>query len=580
MDSSELQIINKSTWAKVLARLNHLARNRTDYTPHQVISEWFSADNNAYANSTYQKLIAGYGQLGFKPEHLTLISLWSNLSVYDRVLNATVDGQEVLDGNRSEVNLFEYYLGMNEEFAKGSNRIAAEMNPKDFKEPIDYLVRVDLAGSITYNDFTHYKPIELLVSQFVKAFYCFRFLQEQGHQQLVNIFLQRYGAETWQEYLRYLLPIMNSAVIRNDDSGLYYLNVEDKPGQAKAKAFLEQLTLTSDQPYSIQPDFLNARANPLFKTEDNSYLIMDPVLTVNRLYNSIFFEMLRIAENNQKLHPAYNSFFTLYTYDFIEQYLAYTLLNKIFSRSQCYKLSGKEIKDKFKIEEEPDFYVRKGNKVFLFEVKGSVVTGKTKQSFSYAAIEKELKAKFCYDEKDKQNKAIVQLVNRICLLLKSKEIPYDKTAKVAALRVYPILLASELSLTTPGVNFLMNQWFWQEVEKHDMLNQSRHRIHDLLILDFDTLVLYSQAFEETPKLFEQTILNYYKSIAKRKIRPSKGIPYNEQFITLQMRRSFIPYSDFLRDEVKMKTPAIFMDFGAELLEDQDKRLKGKNPQLA
>ncbi|HQS53020.1 MAG TPA: hypothetical protein PLN99_14100, partial [Daejeonella sp.] len=443
--------------------------------------------------------------------------------------------------------------------AEGSNKIADELNIKDYTYPIDYLARTTITTLITYNDLVHLSPVELLISHFIKAYYCFMFLEEGKHNDLVALFLKPYGVTSWQEYLKHLLPIMNAAVIQKDDSGLYYFNIENSADPAKTKILFEHLALNQEESYPIKPDFLHARASPLFKTEENRYLIMDPVLTVNRLYNSIFFELLRIAEANSYLNPKYASFFSLYTFDFIEKFLSYSLLNKIYNKTQCYKLSGQEIKKKFSVESEPDYYVRKGNKVFLFEVKGSIVTGIAKQSFSYLKIEKELKSKYLFDEKDKQNKAIRQLVERIITLFEGKA-KYDEAANARTIRIFPILLVSEIALTTPATNFLLNQWFKAGVDKNDLLRNNKHRICDLVIIDLDTLILYSQVFEENNNLLETMILKYYAAVAQKKIRPAKGIEFNEQFITMQMQKSFIPFSDFLRDELKIKAPDIFIEF--------------------
>ena len=50
INDEELSALDKNTWAKVLARLNHLARTESNYTIDRVINDWFSRENAEYAN--------------------------------------------------------------------------------------------------------------------------------------------------------------------------------------------------------------------------------------------------------------------------------------------------------------------------------------------------------------------------------------------------------------------------------------------------------------------------------------------------------------------------------------------------
>jgi hypothetical protein len=43
--------LDKNTWSKVLARLNHLARTERKYSVKNVLVDWFSGENYEYANN-------------------------------------------------------------------------------------------------------------------------------------------------------------------------------------------------------------------------------------------------------------------------------------------------------------------------------------------------------------------------------------------------------------------------------------------------------------------------------------------------------------------------------------------------
>lgn len=68
-----------------------------------------------------------------------------------------------------------------------------------------------------------------------------------------------------------------------------------------------------------------------------------------------------------------------------------------------YKLyDGNELKYILQ-EGEPDFYMRKGNKIFIFEFKDILLDSKTKHSGDYDTIEKELKEQFVLSTIDKHS---------------------------------------------------------------------------------------------------------------------------------------------------------------------------------
>jgi hypothetical protein len=561
VSEENLSALDKGTWAKVLARLNHLARTEKNYGVIDVLKDWFGKENNEHANELLHRIINAYRDLNIHPSRLLVINIWTNLYLLDRILNVQMNPEQKLSNTDSEKELFDIYLAINDIFGAKTNGIFASVPEQDHPDVIDRIARVYLTNLIPYHDLHHFKATELFVSGTLKAYYLFLFL-ETNHQDLINLFAAAYGVDNWKDYLKGIMPLFPSN--DGDGSGLHYFSLKDSADKEKSRVFLNHLALADEYTYAVKTDFLNARSNPLFKIDEETYLIMDTVLVVNRIYNSVFFELLRLAEKNKKLHAAYKDFFSFYTYEFIEQYLSYTLLRKIFGKTRYYQISGKEIVERYHIDTEPDYYVRNGNKVFLFEVKGSMLTGEAKQSFDFPTVEKELRAKFLYNEADDENKAIAQLAERARILF-SGDAVYDEHYEAHKIRIYPILIVSELALTTPGINVIFNQWFQEELEKFEILRDNRKRVADLVIIDLDTLVLYSQQFAQHPGLFEESLVAYYSAVDRKKIKPKHGVPPTPEYMESLMVRSYQPYNGFMFDFRKLTTPDIFREFGENLL---------------
>ncbi|PAW95080.1 hypothetical protein CKK33_16895 [Mucilaginibacter sp. MD40] len=558
-----LSALDRSTWAKLLARLNHLARHNKHDGVIDVLKTWFSEANQEHANLLLNRIINSYRDANVHPRQLLTINLWSNLYLLDKILSTPADPENRLDDLASEKELFDIYLAANGLFGAKNDGIFASVPADQFPDVVDKLARVYLTNLLPYHDLNHFNASELLIAGTIKAYYLFSFL-EHGHGELLRLFLNSYGVENWRDYLKGILPVAIHATTEGDGSGLNYLDIKDSDNRERSKAFLDHLALVDDIDYKAKTDFLNARSMPLFRTGEDTYLILDPVLAVNRIYNSAFFELLRLAERNKNLHPAYREFFSFYTFDFIEKHLSYTLLNKIFGRTSYYRLSGADIVQRFGLDTEPDYYVRNGHKVFLFEVKGSILTGEAKQSFNYPFVAKELRKKYVHDDEENDNKAVKQLAERIEYLFSSAD-GYDRQRQPAKLRIFPILLVSELALTTPGVNVVLNDWFQEEIESRETLRVNKARIFPLVILDFDTLILYSEEFEANRGQFEESLLAYYAAINRNKIKPKHGVRPTEDYLEKLMLNSFQPYNGFLHDFSKLRTPKLFMEFGEDLL---------------
>ncbi len=566
VDQAAMSAIDRHTWARVLARLNHLARNRKDYGIIDVLKDWLGQENQAYANELLYKIINAYKPTNAHPRSLLMINVWSNLSLLDSILSVPA-GEASLNVADSERELLDIYMAVNGELGKKTSGIFDSVAEAEYPDTVDRLARVSLTNLIPYHDINHFKATELLIAGTIKTYYLFSFL-ETGHGELVNLFLSAYGAKSWREYLKGMLPIAIHGINEGDGSGLNYLSIKESENKEQSRKLLDHLALVDETVYKIKTDFLNARSNPLFRIDEDTYLVLDAVLAVNRIYNSVFFELLRLAEKNKHLHDAYSDFFSFYTYEFIEKYLSYQLLDKIFGRTSYYRISGADIVARFGVDTEPDYYVRNGHKVFLFEVKGSMIRGDAKQSFQYPAIEKELKEKYLYNTEDEENKAIVQLAERICILFEGGAV-YDPNYRSDKIRVYPILIVSELALTTPGTNVIMNQWFQAELEKQDILRNNRNRIADLIIMDVDTLILYAEHFEHQKGLFEDSVNVYYATIDRKKIKPKHGVPMTEVYAEELMMRTYQPFNGFLHDHIKLRVPQLFREFAEDLLNEQD-----------
>ena len=143
-----------------------------------------------------------------------------------------------------------------------------------------------------------------------------------------------------------------------------------------------------------KPDFIILRSNPIHKKSDNSYIIINKLFLVERIFKSIIFEFsLDINKIVPKEHKL-KDFRANYCDNFSEQKLLYKFIYNSFPNNSKYiKVDGNEFLNK-KYIGEPDYYVRFKNKVLLFESKDVILKGDEKQSRNYLTLKEALQSKF------------------------------------------------------------------------------------------------------------------------------------------------------------------------------------------
>ncbi|WP_286753058.1 MULTISPECIES: hypothetical protein [Sphingobacterium] len=557
---AELKEFKKENVAKVIASLNHKVRMGKLSSIFDVFGFWFSNDNSN-ADDLFDTIRDYYKKNGYRPDQLVTFSLWSNFELMNDLLSSENEENKELSKHEVEVDLFKNYLKINDQFIKKSDELAQQLNPEAFGRIEDYLATMHISNSISIFEISYTNVLNTLIANFYKAYLLLEFL-ESNYPELFKQFLIDYGIADKNEFLRSIMPIAIHAV-RGEltESGIQILKAE-----GDSKLFLDKLIANSEGSISLLEDFVHLRSNPLYKIADTEYLIIDRGLAVNRLFNSIFFDILSIIKDGKV--KVKKDFFSIYTFDFVEKYLSYTVLDKIF-RKRGYKVfSGEDITNTFKVDTEPDYYVRNGKKVFMFEIKGSIVRGDVKQGFSWQNLEAELKRKFYGNQRDK--KAILQLIERIEILEdNSNKAVYDKD-RPANFIVTPILLVTDHSLNTIGINHILNNWFEEEVEKSTKLKPIKNRIKKLIVIHIDSLIIYSEYFKENSRSFENLIESYIERIDRNRIHSMKKKVFSDpgsQQAALEHRINDILFSFAHHLEEKVGTPKLlkeFLEFGGKI----------------
>lgn len=178
-------------------------------------------------------------------------------------------------------------------------------------------------------------------------------------------------------------------------------------------------------------------------------------------------------------------------------------------------MPGDYIKNEFGIIAEPDYYIRNGNKIFLFESKDILIPSETKVSNDYENISSELKKRLYYEEKRNggiDNKAVLQLLNNTQKILR-KTAEWDQGYKEKNIRIYPIIILHDNIYNCPGINDLVRMWFEEELEKmREEYDVSR--IENITIINIDVFIVYKDLLQKSEGSLDKMISSYHKYVSE------------------------------------------------------------------
>ena len=239
--------------------------------------------------------------------------------------------------------------------------------------------------------------------------------------------------------------------------------------------------------------------------------------------------------------------------DFSERVLFYTVMQNCFEGYGEVSLTGDQLKQLLK-KAEPDYYIRKGSEIFLFEFKDILLSAEVKYADSIEKVKKGLLEKLEIDSKG-QRKGISQLLNSI------KEIRNGKYAEkavdlslAAETVIFPIIVHTDISLEAYGVNYFLNQRMHELAHKE---NVSVDNIQNLTLINLDNLLLLQDHFKSGKLELADCLKSYCTYV-------SSGDPVNDT----------IPFDEFVKhhfvsmNKEQIGQPSIFKKLIADFQQNK------------
>ena len=379
-------------------------RNSAFEDPSKLLSMFFCAENNEFANDLYKRIKSLSTKIGMT---IKIITPLTALQLFEYSFEHLNENQTQTKAE-IEVNLFKAILAQNEVNTRKQELAGPTTDhiPMPGRIPI-----VNLAQSLPYSELVNYDIKEVWACQLIKSIYLFEFLESDAKMQpVLKKFLEYFGIADWKAFLKKLIPLSLPVLKKDREAHTDIVLTADEDFEANA-AFIDKM-IVQDNEVIADYDFRKTRSRPFFKMEEGTYRIIFDLFAAEILHKGLYFKLSDINNtlpNSEKI----KNIRSFYTDEFSERYLLYHMLDYIWSDGNI-TFTGSQMKATG-LDAEPDYYIRQDQEMYLFESKDILINAEIKASYDFNRHEAEFAKKLYYEEKDghKSNKAVLQLLKNV-----------------------------------------------------------------------------------------------------------------------------------------------------------------------
>lgn len=474
----------------------------------KLVSMQFIAEQDMTAKAFFQKYcnqesIAQLGNLNenkkelldyLNSEELYVINTINSLKFYETINSIDyIERNTSLSDSEKELLILRAYLTLNDSSNKKSEEIYNNI-PREIDNRCSWLI---LMQTLRYHSILHISNLEVFYTQLKKAFLFLKFLQSK-YKNLLELFLKEMHCSSINEYINRFISLVLPSMQMSINNKRLEITIPDDHKFKEDRLFFEKLGHTDIEE---DIDFRELRSEPLLRLDKNTYLPILPIFLIEQIYKGIYF---RVSQINKKHKIIKSDLKSLIGSEFTEGVLLKKVIESIFDKK--YKKISGNLMTQYAKENQAivDYYIRNGNKIFLFELKDYLLSSKIITSTDFPTIYEELRKKFYSNEK-KSLKGVTQLAES-CIDILSENIGWDTNYKSKRVSIYPILIVTDNVFTVPGLNKIMNGWFFEYLK--EKVPEKLTQINPLIVISIDTLLCYNDYFNRNLRNLDKIFKNY------------------------------------------------------------------------
>lgn len=396
----------------------------------------------------------------------------------------------------------------------------------DIKDIDSFIIR-HLPEQLRYNDIYNSKDHRI---EFLRFYYFMTFCEEnENFNKYLTLFLQEKKIAKWDDYLYFVLETYLT-LCTNDKGSTNTIII--KPNSYYGKKYLDSMCIDVEN-FKRTPDFNNLRNKPIYYQGANTYSIISMAFFIDKMFQSFLFDFTSVLTKHKATTKInnYPELKSLVGNQFTENYLFYKMVNGCFERT-CKKLiSGEDLKAILG-NGEPDFYIRKGKNIFLFEFKDVMLSAKTKHSESIEDIKYEILQLFesstiekrtGKQKKKPQAKGITQLLNVIETKLDIIIQKIDRVEVTDKFNIYPIIVYQDCCFDIEGVRYILSEKFNKKRKTRNIAD--KYIIKSLVMMPIGMMISLEDYFNDGRLQLDNLIDDYI--LECRQSEQNKLLPFNK-----------------------------------------------------
>src|SRR5690554_593015 len=319
-----LKGFTKNDLFRISSLLNSKVKQNQSST--DTVSDWFSSTETKTA--LIQKI---------EKNNSHIINTYSNLTLLSYITYCD-DTEASMISDDFELKLFKIYLLINSQQDLIENKNLLKNDNLETKEKLSASL---LKMSYHTYDLDNYILHEVFLCQLIKSIEFFRYIETNLNNHL-KLFLQKYNCDDWQEWIKKLLNII-IPIINHDDSTFSEIRLDER-NVDETGTFLELFRRNIE--LSEKPDFIVLRSNPLYKHSSSTYIVINKLFLIERIFKSLTFEFSLEINNEVAVKWKVKDFRAEFCNNFSEETLFYKLIENSFPKNPRFKkISGVAFKN-------------------------------------------------------------------------------------------------------------------------------------------------------------------------------------------------------------------------------------------
>ena len=405
--------------------------------------------------------------------------------------------------------LLAYMLCCDERIELNRNRPHNSMSADDFVRNFmpDYLKSQDIDVPCDYRLLLI--KCYMLMIEFPKqnkrfAKYVDEFCIEKGLQNAKN-----YLNELFITYLNMVSANLSNCLMEVDKACISTLH------------FYDNMSIDAST-YKHDNDFLMMKERPILKTGPHRYNFLYMRMFLNKAFTGLLFDMRDSLVKRGVLDSdkGYMNLRSFLGEEFSEQFFFYTLMYRCFGKHYV-SYSGKELYQALG-KGMPDYYMRRGNRVYIFECKDAQIASSKKLSGDYETIKNAIFEKYVANTKG-HGKGVTQLANVIIDKLPKILNDVDNASPKGVKYVFPIIIYFDNCFDIEGPSYLLNKEFKRLMNNIPITTDIV--VKDVVMVNIEQLMRLENFFAND-KLKLATLINAYIDY-KKMSELNQVFPFNK-----------------------------------------------------